>query len=148
MFSWEAAAASVVEPLWQDPAVCGPTVAPPSVLLVLASLSVSLISFSSSPLPPSSLSSSSSHFLLHLVLPHHALFVFSSVTVERGHFLSAYKATFFFFQLPTFFTFHFQQNVSVKIFSFSCLTEDQEISTDGNVNIRPDDLLPRPHLAG
>lgn len=55
---------------------------------------------------------------------------------------------FFFFQLPTFFTFHFQQNVSVKIFSFSCLTEDQEISTDGNVNIRPDDLQPRPHLAG
>lgn len=51
MFSWEAAAASVVEPLWQDPAVRGPTAVPPSLLLVLASLSFSLISFGSSPLP-------------------------------------------------------------------------------------------------
>lgn len=71
------------------------------------------------------------------------------MTVERGHFLSAYKPFFlFFFKLPTFFTFHLQQNVSVKIFAFSCLMEDQEISTDGNVNIRPDDLQSRPHLAG
>lgn len=56
MFSWEAAA-SVVEPLRQDPVVCGPTTAPPSVLLMLASLPFSLISFNFFLL------------LLHLVLP-------------------------------------------------------------------------------
>lgn len=95
MFSWEAAA-SVVEPLRQDPVVCGPITAPPSVS---PHVSVTVL-LTNQPqlLPPPPVS------LLHLVRPLLSLELTAfpssrvssaSVTRERCHFLSTSHALYF-----------------------------------------------------